>query len=70
MTKSVKVGAKKGNPSGRQTISPTLIKLPKMYQIAVRQERARIIEMIRDYATKHNSHPYFLDIIKLIEDKK
>jgi hypothetical protein len=70
MTKNLNVGAKKPNPSGRQTTSPTLIALPKMYQIAVRQERARIIEMIRDYATKHNSHPYFLDIIKLIEDKK
>jgi hypothetical protein len=70
MTKNLNVGAKKGNPSARQTISPTLIALPKMYQIAVRQERARIIELIQSYATKHNSHPYFIDIIKLIEGNK
>jgi hypothetical protein len=70
MTKSVKVGTKKPNPSATKAKSPTLITLPKMYQIAVRQERARVIELIRDYATKHNSHPYFLDIIKLIEDNK
>jgi hypothetical protein len=70
MTKSVKVGSKKPNPSATKAKAPTLIELPKMYQIAVRQERARIVDMIRDYATQHNSHPYFLDIIKLIEDKK
>ena len=71
MTKSVKVGAKKPNPNEVKANSATLIALPKMYQIAVRQERKRIIEMIQNYATKHNSHPYFLDIIKLIEgDKK
>ena len=70
MSKNLNIGAKKPNPGGRLTSSPTLIELPKMYQIAVRQERARIVEMIRDYASKHNSHPYFLDIIKLIEEKK
>jgi hypothetical protein len=70
MTKSVKIGSKKPNPSATKAKAPTLIELPKMYQIAVRQERARIVEMIRDYATQHNSHPYFLDIIKLIEGKK
>jgi hypothetical protein len=70
MSKNLNIGSKKPNPGGRLTSSPTLIELPKMYQIAVRQERARIVQMIRDYATKHNSHPYFLDIIKLIEDKK
>ena len=70
MTKSVKIGSKKPNPSATKAKAPTLIELPKMYQIAVRQERARIIELIRDYANKHNSYPYFLDIIKLIEDKK
>jgi hypothetical protein len=70
MTKSVKVGSKKPNPSGAKAKAPTLIALPKMYQIAVKHERARIIELVRDYASKHNSHPYFLDIIKLIEDNK
>jgi hypothetical protein len=67
MTKSVKVGAKKPNPSAVKAKSMTLIPLPKMYQIAVRQERARIIGLIQDYAIKHNSHPYFIDIIKLIQ---
>jgi hypothetical protein len=34
-------------------------------------EQKRIIELIQDYGVKHNSHPYFLDIIKFIEgDKK
>jgi hypothetical protein len=70
MTKSVKVGTKKPNPSATKTQSSTLIALPKMYQIAVKQERARIIELIQTYATKHNSHPYFIDIIKLIEGNK
>ena len=70
MTKSVKVGAKKPNPSAVKANSPTLIALPKMYQIAVKQERARIIELIQSYAIKHNSHPYFIDIIKLIEGNK
>jgi hypothetical protein len=70
MTKSVKVGTKKPNPSATKTQSSTLIALPKMYQIAVKQERARIIELIQSYGTKHNSHPYFIDIIKLIEGNK
>ncbi len=69
MTKNVNVGSKKPFQEFKAN-SPTLVALPKMYQIAVRQERARIVELIRDYATKHNSHPYFIDIIKLIEDKK
>jgi hypothetical protein len=33
-------------------------------------ERQRIIELVQNYGIKHNSYPYFVDIIKLIEGKK
>ena len=37
----------------------------------IKYERQRILKLIRDYGLQHNSYPYFIDIIKLIEgDKK
>jgi hypothetical protein len=37
----------------------------------IKYERQRILKLIEQYGVKHNSYPYFLDIIKLIEgDKK
>ena len=37
----------------------------------IKYERQRILKLIEQYGIKHNSYPYFLDIIKLIEgDKK
>ena len=37
----------------------------------IKYERQRILKLIHDYGLKHNSYPYFIDIIKLIEgDKK
>jgi hypothetical protein len=37
----------------------------------IKYERQRIVKLIEQYGIKHNSYPYFLDIIKLIEgDKK
>jgi hypothetical protein len=30
-------------------------------------ERRRIVKLIEQYGIKHNSYPYFVDIIKLIE---
>jgi hypothetical protein len=37
----------------------------------IKYERKRILRLIEQYGVHHNSYPYFLDIIKLIEgDKK
>ena len=37
----------------------------------IKYERKRILKLIEQYRVQHNSYPYFLDIIKLIEgDKK
>jgi hypothetical protein len=36
----------------------------------IKYERQRILKLISEYGLKHNSYPYFIDIIKLIEDKK
>jgi hypothetical protein len=33
-------------------------------------ERQRIIELVQNHGIKHNSYPYFLDLIKLIEGNK
>jgi hypothetical protein len=36
----------------------------------IKYERQRILKLIHDYGIKHNSYPYYLDIIKQIEAKK
>jgi hypothetical protein len=36
----------------------------------IKYERQRILKLIHEYGIKHNSYPYFIDIINLIEDKK
>jgi hypothetical protein len=33
----------------------------------IKYERQRILKLIEEHGIKHNSYPYFLDIIKLIE---
>jgi hypothetical protein len=33
-------------------------------------ERERIIKLIYEYGIKHNSHPYFLDVMRLIDPDK
>jgi hypothetical protein len=34
------------------------------------KERESIVKLIRSYGLKHNSHPYYLDIINAIEESK
>jgi len=36
----------------------------------IKYERQRILKLIEEHGIKHNSYPYFLDIIKLIEAGK
>jgi hypothetical protein len=36
----------------------------------IKYERQRILKLIEEHGVKHNSYPYFLDIIKLIEGGK
>ena len=36
----------------------------------IKYERQRIVKLIEEHGIKHNSYPYFLDIIKLIEGGK
>jgi hypothetical protein len=36
----------------------------------IKYERQRILKLIHEYGIKHNSYPYYLDIIKQIEAKK
>jgi hypothetical protein len=36
----------------------------------IKYERQRILKLIEEHGIKHNSYPYFLDIIKLIEGGK
>jgi hypothetical protein len=36
----------------------------------IKYERQRILKLIEQYGINHNSYPYFLDIIKLIEGNK
>ena len=33
----------------------------------IKYERQRIVRLIEEHGVKHNSYPYFLDIIRLIE---
>jgi hypothetical protein len=33
-------------------------------------ERERIIKLIYEYGIKHNSYPYFLDVMRLIDPDK
>jgi hypothetical protein len=33
-------------------------------------EREKIIKLIYEYGIKHNSHPYFLDVMRLIDPDK
>jgi hypothetical protein len=34
------------------------------------KERERIVKIIHNYGLKHNSHPYFLDVINAIKESK
>jgi hypothetical protein len=36
----------------------------------IKYERQRIVKLIEEHGVKHNSYPYFLDIIRLIEGGK
>ena len=36
----------------------------------IKYERQRILKLIEEHGIKHNSYPYFLDIIMLIEGGK
>ena len=36
----------------------------------IKYERQRILKLIEEHGIKHNSYPYFLDIIKLINGGK
>jgi hypothetical protein len=36
----------------------------------IKYERQRILKLIEEHGIKHNSYPYFLDIIRLIEGGK
>lgn len=36
----------------------------------IKYERQRILKLIEEHGVKHNSYPYFLDIIRLIEGGK
>jgi hypothetical protein len=36
----------------------------------IKYERQRIVRLIEEHGVKHNSYPYFLDIIRLIEGGK
>jgi hypothetical protein len=63
MGNNLKVGSKKPNPSGRQTASQVQIPLPRMYQIAIRQERQRIIELLETQC-KDQTVDFAIDLIK------
>ena len=36
----------------------------------IEKERERVLKLIYEYGIKHNSHPYFLDVLKLIDPEK
>ena len=43
------------------------VKYKDGFEDGVDSERNRIVKLVLDYGWKHNSHPYVVDIIKLIE---
>jgi hypothetical protein len=36
----------------------------------IEKERERILKLIYEYGIKHNSHPYFIDVMRLVDPEK